>query len=40
MSGDSVVVSLEDGREDRAGSRLNIVDLLDVGRFEVGEAEL
>jgi hypothetical protein len=40
VSGHSVVVSLEDGGEDRSGGGLDIVNLLNVGGFEVGEAEL
>lgn len=40
VSGYGVVVSLEDGGEDRASSGLDVIDLLDIGGFEVGETEL
>jgi hypothetical protein len=40
VSGDSIVISLEDGREDRACRGLDIVNLLNVGGFKVGETEL
>jgi hypothetical protein len=35
VSGDGVVITLEDGREDRPCGRLKVVDLLDIGGFEV-----
>src|SRR5450432_2686342 len=40
VSGHSIVVSLEDGREHRASGGLDVVDLLHVGGSEIGEAEL
>jgi hypothetical protein len=40
VSGDGVVVSLKDSWEDGTCGGLNIVDLLDVGNFEVRDAEL
>ena len=40
MSGDGVVVSLKHGGEDGTCGGLNIVDLLDVGNFEVGDTKL
>ena len=40
VSGDGVVISLENGWENGSCSRLNVVDVLNVGRSEIGEAEL
>jgi hypothetical protein len=40
VSGDGVVVSLKDSWEDGTCGGLNIVDPLDVGNFEVRDAEL
>ncbi len=40
MSGDGVVVPLEDGGEDAVGGFLDGVDLFDFGGWEVGETEL
>ena len=40
LPGDGVIVALEDGGEDGPSSGLDIVDLLDVRGFEVGETEL
>jgi hypothetical protein len=40
VSGDGVVVPLKDGGKDGTILGLDIVDLLHVGGFEVGEAEL
>ena len=40
MSGDCVVVSLEDRRKDGVRADLDIVYILDIRGFEVREAEL
>jgi hypothetical protein len=40
VSGDRVIIPLENGWENRPCSRLNVVDFLDIGRSEVGESEL
>jgi len=39
VSSYSAVVALENGREDRFGSGLNVVDLLYIGWSKVGESE-
>jgi hypothetical protein len=40
VSGYGVIVSLEDGEKNGPSSGLDIVDLLEVGGFEVRESEL
>lgn len=40
MSGDGIVISLEDGGEDRAFSGLDVIDFLDICGFVIGQAEL
>ena len=40
MSGDGIIVSLENGGEDGVRGGLDVVDFLDGSWFEVGEAEL